>query len=82
MIIKKINDRANEMYNYLMEYSECRFLLANFQLKHILKETSQANMEKPLTTLPINEIEAYNLIMTSIKATSINTSKSVIRKLT
>jgi hypothetical protein len=63
-------------------YSECRFLLASFQLQHVLSEIGQRHMEKALKTLPANRIEAYGQVMTRIKESGRHTSVTAIRALT
>jgi hypothetical protein len=57
---------------------KCRFLLANFQLTYVLRETAQANMRKALKSLPSNTSDAYKQVMTRIKDTSEYSSKMAV----
>jgi hypothetical protein len=63
-------------------YSECRFLLASFQLQYVLSEIGKTHMEKALKTLPVNRIEAYEQVMTRITKSESHTSVTVARALT
>jgi hypothetical protein len=65
-----------------MCYSECRFLLATFQLQYVLSEIGKMHMEKALKTLPATRIEAYEQVMTRITKYESHTSVTVTRALT
>jgi len=61
--------------------SEFRFLLANFQLRYVLREIGQSNMNEALKSLPASEIEAYEQIITRIRTGTERTSTAAIRTL-
>ena len=54
----------------------------SFQLEHVLCETGQPHMEKALKELPANPHDAYQQVMTRIRATGSHTSVTAIRTLT
>jgi hypothetical protein len=54
-----------------------RFLLANFQLIFVLRETDQGSMREALKSLPSCESEAYEQVMTRIRATKYTSEKAL-----